>query len=653
MAAAAAQRLSPSLLPLLLLLLLDVGRAAAAAASSAHPSLYIAANFRDNAATVTTFSAELLKLAADVGPSNLFVTVYESGSADSTPRLLDDARRSLEAAGVATNITANGPLTRRGRQRIDFLADARNELLKPLRAMAHERRFDRVVFVNDVLFEAGDVRKLLAVGADISCGTDFIPIGEAHKIYRPAVDEKYPIFYDSWVARTLDGLPLRAMPPYVAPESAAPLMRKVARLGLSFPEYTRAVNAIELAIVEPQPEVVQLQCCWNGIVVVAAAPFYSGLTFRSNLPGECGASECSHFCRDMRALNYTRVAMHHGVRVAYDNETWHRARALDVPYEAVPLPLAFARAPSPRTLCCGVHHIVRQPSYARDRDESDDAFAYRTWMALTEEPAGDGLAPFLATLLAGKGALRPGELASFLGDEPRAACRMTDSAAAAARPCLAPAGRAVPLRLTQVGAADARDALTPQMWTWRRLHPDHEYEFVDAFAGDGSGDGGLPASVARLVPALAARNHTDLAADLARHALLLDRGGIVADLDSVAGESLSCALAAGETHVAVFAAGRGRRAVALAAVPGHAAVRARLEELLMRADRVLQAEGGGGGGGERDAVDGPPAADLPTPRRIDMDAHSVGVSVWQPGHGARARHRVDASGLGRGLGELF
>ena len=249
--------------PSLLLLFLSVGRAVAASTAAPPPpiSLYIAANFRDNAATVPAFTAELLKLAADVGPPNLFVTVYESGSADGTPRLLDDARRALEAAGVATNITANGSLTRRGRQRIDFLADARNELLKPLRAMAHERRFDRVVFVNDVLFEAGDVRKLLAVGADISCGTDFIPIGDAHKIYKPAVDAKYPIFYDAWVARTLDGLPLRAMPPYVAPESAVPLMRKVARAGLSFPDYTRAVNAIELAVVEPQPEVAQLQCC--------------------------------------------------------------------------------------------------------------------------------------------------------------------------------------------------------------------------------------------------------------------------------------------------------------------------------------------------------------------------------------------------------
>ena len=34
-----------------------------------------------------------------------------------------------------------------------------------------------------------------------------------------------------------------------------------------------------------------------------------------------------------------------------------------------------------------------------------------------------------------------------------------------ARPCLAPASCAVPLRLTQVGAADARDGLTPHTWT--------------------------------------------------------------------------------------------------------------------------------------------------------------------------------------------
>jgi len=322
----------------LVLLLPALAAAAGVASGGARAtSLYVAANFRDNAATVPAFAAALVRLAADLGPSNLHVAVYESGSADATPRLLAEARRALEAAGVATSITACGALVRGRRPRIDFLADVRNELLKPLRAMAGERRFDRILFVNDVLLEAADVHRLLAVGADVACGTDFIPIGDAHKIYRPAVDPAYPIFYDAWVARTLDGLPLRAMPPYAAPAAAAPLLRKVARAGLSFPDYTRAVNAIELAVVEPQPEVVQLQCCWNGVVVVKAEPFYAGLVFRSNLPGECGASECSHFCRDMAGLNYSIAdnARALAAEFTYEAEVARVGRELDAAWGAV------------------------------------------------------------------------------------------------------------------------------------------------------------------------------------------------------------------------------------------------------------------------------------------------------------------------------
>lgn len=74
MAAAGRRTLPPSQL---LLLLLGVGGAVATSSASTTPptSLYIAANFRDNAATVPSFAAQLLRLAADVGPANLFVTV--------------------------------------------------------------------------------------------------------------------------------------------------------------------------------------------------------------------------------------------------------------------------------------------------------------------------------------------------------------------------------------------------------------------------------------------------------------------------------------------------------------------------------------------------------------------------------------------------
>ena len=82
----------------------------------------------------------------------------------------------------------------------------------------------------------------------------------------------------------------------------------------------------------------------------------------------------------------------------------------------------------------------------------------------------------------------------------------------------------------------------------------------------------------------------------------------------------------------------------MAAVPGHAAVRARLDWLLARAERALQ--GAEDGGDDAPPLDGPP-------RRVDLDARWLEVPVWRPGRGARARHRVDGSGLRRGFGKLF
>ena len=81
----------------------------------------------------------------------------------------------------------------------------------------------------------------------------------------------------------------------------------------------------------------QLQCCWNGVVVVKAEPFYAGLVFRSNLPGECGASECSHFCRDMAGLNYSIAdnARALAAEFTYEAEVARVGRELDAAWGAV------------------------------------------------------------------------------------------------------------------------------------------------------------------------------------------------------------------------------------------------------------------------------------------------------------------------------
>lgn len=617
------------------------------------PTLYVAANFHNNAATISGFVAEITKLAHRYGPSSLFVTVYESDSTDRTPHLLQDARTQFTAAGIDHNITTHGTLVRGLRSRIDFLADARNKLLKPLRDMAPQHTFDYVVFLNDVFFTADDVTELLAVGGDVSCGTDFIPIGEANKIYRPQVDENYPIFYDAWVARTLDGLPLRAMPPYVPPQSAVPTLLRVANAGLAFPDYTRVANMMELPVT-PQPEIVQLQCCWNGIVVVRAAPFYRGLSFRSNLPGECAGSECSHFCADMWALNYTRFTMHHGVRVAYEAETWERSKAMTLPYTPVSLPLDFVSTRPPIVLCCGEHRVVRMPSYSRLHDESTFAFVYRLWVTLNESPPDDDALALLADYVGDQTVMHTDTLHTLLSDEPRAPCVMQSLTSVAYRVCLSSARRAIPRVMTQVGTKDAREALISYAATWKALHPDHEYVFVDV---DSDSDWvGVPSEVVLTVRRALTAGHANLAADIVRYALLYTRGGVVADLGVAVNESVSCLVSDDDDLIDFFGgteAGvklearrptvhRRHRLVAVAATPGHPTALFRLNSSIQSAVHVLEngvlSSSGPVLGNTDNRIQQHAAQRTLTAAALLMDA-----SVLVRGQGALTKHKLDAT----------
>jgi len=98
-------------------------------------------------------------------------------------------RLLLEPIAIPTNITAGGALTRhRKQERIDFLAAARNALLPPVgppwaAAVAAAGAsapvagplfaVDDVLFINDVLWCAGDAMRLLLVDADFAAAVDF------------------------------------------------------------------------------------------------------------------------------------------------------------------------------------------------------------------------------------------------------------------------------------------------------------------------------------------------------------------------------------------------------------------------------------------------------------------------------------------------
>lgn len=114
----------------------------------------------------------VVELVTTLGPENVFVSVYESGSWDNSKGALRELDRELEKTGVAKKIildktthadlvagppgeegwidTANG---KKELRRIPYLSELRNLSLQPLLELAENgTTFDHVLFLGDVVF---------------------------------------------------------------------------------------------------------------------------------------------------------------------------------------------------------------------------------------------------------------------------------------------------------------------------------------------------------------------------------------------------------------------------------------------------------------------------------------------------------------------
>ena len=110
-----------------------------------------------------------------LGPENVFVSVYESGSWDNTPYYLRELDHQLEKAGVNRSITIDATshldeisakppeedrdgwvMTAQGTRklrRVPFLAKLRNKSMQPYHDLAAQGvEFDTVLFLNDIVF---------------------------------------------------------------------------------------------------------------------------------------------------------------------------------------------------------------------------------------------------------------------------------------------------------------------------------------------------------------------------------------------------------------------------------------------------------------------------------------------------------------------
>ncbi|KAJ3359640.1 capsular associated protein [Allomyces javanicus] len=301
----------------------------------ANRTFYIALNLYNSVDVLPDLTMTLISLLTHVDPARVFVGIYENGSADDTKTMLRGVAALLRALRISHAVILEDRAKPRWVHRIEYLADVRNRALAPLLALTMPKgppawpfdqsateflvavydaqgrivssdlvhsplsnpwKVDRILFLNDVyacpdeLVEA--IHQSVHQNALLTCGIDYD---------RPP-NSGTPQFYDTWVARGLDGAPWRKADGDYLFDPA------------QFPDLTRRVRAQQ-----PFPTF----CCWNGGAILDAAPIVSrAVKFRRNTtPNQCSASECSTLCRDLAA--YARDNAREGEQV--------RVRALVVP----------------------------------------------------------------------------------------------------------------------------------------------------------------------------------------------------------------------------------------------------------------------------------------------------------------------------------
>ena len=273
--------------------------------------VFIASLLKDNEDVLKAgWSDAIVNLTHALGSENVWVSIYESGSRDGTKkelRLLGHKLRDLGAGhdiimanvdeDMDTMIPKDGPgwIDVRGKRmlrRIPWLAELRNMNLKPLRELTDENvMFDKVLFLNDVVFTSNDALELLSTrGGDYAaaCGFDY------HRL-RPTIS-----FYDQFATRDIDGQELTS---------------------LFYPYFARGESRDALLSGLPAP----VKSCWSGIAAFDAAPFQdprNPLSFRAVNDSLAGsyleASECCLIHYDNPSSSSKGVWMNPNVRVGYD-----------------------------------------------------------------------------------------------------------------------------------------------------------------------------------------------------------------------------------------------------------------------------------------------------------------------------------------------
>lgn len=264
-------------------------------------NIFIAALQHQNERIYPMFTDELVLLVHQISNerhSNVFVSLHASGT-DATITNVLQLQTLLQQLNISYDIQANNEWDKaiKSKDKLDRLAQLRNIGIRYL----HKQAFDLVLYLNDIIFCAGDVIDLIAaslqLNADLTCGMDY------------TYSTGRRTFYDIWVARDINGHRFINESPFISSDRHSQIHLSS---GMPF----------------------QVTACWNGIVVIPASVFKRDrLRFRSaRYPFECYASECELFARDLHAINRSRMVVVPSIQVAY---TLHDFKALKTSTELI------------------------------------------------------------------------------------------------------------------------------------------------------------------------------------------------------------------------------------------------------------------------------------------------------------------------------
>ncbi|KAL1879131.1 hypothetical protein VTK73DRAFT_7250 [Phialemonium thermophilum] len=267
----------------------------------------------------------IMQLVSLLGPENVHFSAVEGGSQDYTKAALMELKGMLDSVGVSNTISLGmtvweqlaeletRPDPKREREagwiwndhdarydlrRIPYLSKVRNQAMEPLKQLERAgRKFDKVLWVNDVVFDAEDFVTLLHTRDGryaAACSMDF---------------KVYPYYYDTFALRDDLG---RKTASYYWPWFMSDSSRASVRHG----------------------DPVKVFSCWNGMVVFDAEPFYSEppLRFRgvddSLADLHLEASECCliHADNVLTSEPDKGVWLNPNVRVAYSVPTYRQVK---------------------------------------------------------------------------------------------------------------------------------------------------------------------------------------------------------------------------------------------------------------------------------------------------------------------------------------